>query len=131
MSFYSEFKTFISRGNVIDMAVGVIVGVAFGQVVSSLVKEILMPPIGLMIGRVDLSAFKLQLSPDASINYGVFISTVVNFILVMLAIFLLVKMTNKLNLRKEVIAPKAKECPQCLMSIPEKAKRCGHCTSAL
>jgi large conductance mechanosensitive channel len=129
MSFFSEFKTFAIRGNVVDLAVGVIIGTAFGNIVSSLVSDILMPPIGLMLGGIDFSSFKIDLG-RASINYGFFINTIVNFALIILSLFLFVKIINRIR-HEKVKVPDHKDCPYCLMSIPIKAERCGFCTSSL
>ncbi len=141
-----EFKEFAMRGNVVDMAVGIIIGAAFGKIVSSLVKDVIMPPIGLMMGNVDFTNLFIDLSGQAyeslaaaqeagaaTINYGVFINTVLDFIIVAFAIFMVIKQMNRLK-KKEVEAPAApttKECPHCLSTIPIKATRCGHCTSEL
>ena len=138
-----EFRDFIMRGNVLELAVGVIIGGAFGKIVSSLVNDVLMPPIGLLLGKVDFSGLFLNLSgtPYASlaeaqaagaptINYGLFINTVVDFLIVALVIFLVVQQANRLA-RKPEAAPATKECPHCSTAIPIKATRCPHCTSAL
>ncbi|MGH2404221.1 MAG: large conductance mechanosensitive channel protein MscL [bacterium] len=137
----NEFKQFAMRGNVTDMAVGIIIGAAFGAIVTSLVNDIIMPPIGLLLGRVDFSNLFINLSgqPHASlkaakeagaatINYGVFFNTVLNFLIVAFAIFLLIRQVNRMSRP----APQAtRDCPHCLMSIPIKATRCAHCTSEL
>ncbi len=127
---FKEFKEFAMRGNVVDMAVGIIIGAAFGKIVSSFVNDVLMPPIGLLLGGVDFSALKIILKENVSINYGVFINTVIDFIIIAFAIFLVVKAINKMK-RKEVppppAAPTTKECPECLSVIPIKAVRCAHC----
>lgn len=134
-----EFKEFALRGNVVDLAVGVIIGASFGKIVTSLVNDILMPPLGLLIGNVDFSELALKLSSpigDAkpvTVNYGIFVNSVINFVIVAFCVFMLVKALNSLK-RKEPTpapAPTEKNCPQCLMVIPLAAKRCGHCTSAL
>lgn len=134
-----EFKTFIMRGNVVDLAVGVIIGAAFGKIVSSLVSDILMPPIGLLIGGLDFSDLALTLKHASgsqkavTINYGLFVNNVIDFLIVAFCIFLVVKGVNALK-REEPApapAPTEKKCPQCLMLIPIDAKRCGHCTSTL
>lgn len=129
MSFLQEFKLFAIRGNVVDMAVGVVIGAGFGKIVASLVSDILMPPLGLLIGGIDFSSFKIDIG-GATINYGLFINAVINFVFIMLAIFLMIKGINRLKQEKPQ-APDHKDCPQCLMSIPIKAHRCGHCTSTL
>ncbi len=131
MSFFQDFKVFALRGSVIDMAVGVIIGTAFGKIASSLVTDVIMPPIGLLIGGMDFSSLKINLGGDVSINYGLFINTVINFILIALAIFVALKGINKLRAQPLPKSPDTKNCPQCMMSIPVSASRCGHCTSTL
>jgi len=146
-----ELRDFILRGNVMDMAVGIIIGAAFGKIVDSLVKDIIMPPIGFMLGKVDFSNLYLTLYPfgekydslDAAaaagavtVNYGVFINTLISFLIVACAIFAIVKTVNtiKENAAKkeqEEAAATEKECPFCCTSIPINAKRCPHCTSEL
>jgi large conductance mechanosensitive channel len=148
-----DFKTFIMRGNVIDMAVGIIIGIAFGLVVNSLVNDIIMPPIGLALGNVDFSnlfvVLKEGLTPGpyaslaaakaagaVTINYGTFINTVVNLVIIAAVVFfLIVRPVAKLQARKkkaeEPAAPTTKECPYCFTSIPIKASRCPNCTSEL
>lgn len=137
---FKEFKTFIMRGNVVDLAVGIIIGGAFGQIVSSLVNDIIMPPIGLLLGRVNFSNLFLSLSGQypsladaqaagaATINYGVFLNTVINFLIVGFAVFLLVRAVNRLQAPP---APPTKECPYCFTMIPIPATRCPNCTSEL
>ena len=141
-----EFKEFILRGNVVDMAIGIIVGAAFGKVVTSLVNDILMPPIGFLTGKVDFSNLFVSLSGSyaslaeaqaagaPTINYGLFINTVLDLLIVGAAVFfLIVRPINRLRRAKEP-APAAlatKECPYCLSAIPLKATRCPHCTSLL
>lgn len=137
-----EFKEFAMRGNVMDMAVGIIIGAAFGKIISSLVSDVLMPPIGKLMGGVNFSNLFISLSGGqhasleaakaagaATINYGVFINTVIDFIIVAFAIFLLVKAMNKAKRKQEAppAEPTTKTCPECLMEIPIKATRCGHC----
>lgn len=139
-----EFKEFAMRGNVMDMAVGIIIGAAFGKIVSSFVKDIIMPPIGMLMGNVDFSSLFVNLSGNeyatlaaaqkagaATINYGVFINTVLDFVIVAFAIFMVIRTMNKLKREEEVAPPDPteKECPQCLSKIPIKATRCAHCTS--
>jgi len=143
-----EFKTFAMRGNVIDMAVGIIIGAAFGKIVDSLVNDIIMPPLGWVLGRVDFSKLFLVLplngqfehfdSLDAAkaagavtINYGVFINTLISFLLVAFAVFLLIKGINKLQAPrvKEDGTPTTKECPHCFSTIDIRANRCPNCTS--
>ncbi len=137
-SFIIEFKKFAMRGNVIDMAVGIIIGASFGKIVDSLVKDILMPPIGLLMGKVDFSDLKLNLTTGENpitINYGLFINALISFLIVAFAVFILIKGINKLQekmIKEEKSAePKMKECPYCCSEIPIKAKRCPHCTSEL
>lgn len=145
-----EFKEFVLRGNVVDMAVGIIIGAAFGTIVSSLVADIIMPPIGLLLGGVDFTNLFILLragSPAApyasladaqaagavTINYGVFINAVVSFLIVALVMFLLIRSINRLRREEEAppAEPTTKECPYCLSTIPIKATRCAHCTSEL
>ncbi len=137
-----EFKEFAMHGNVMDLAVGVIIGAAFGKIVSSLVEDIIMPPIGALLGHVDFSAKFINLSGKsfetladakkinaATLNYGMFLTTVINFLIVAFAVFLVVHQVNRWT--KKPAAPTTKDCPQCAMTIPLAAKRCGHCTSQL
>jgi large conductance mechanosensitive channel len=142
---FKEFKAFAMRGNVLDMAVGIIIGAAFGKIVSSLVDDILMPPIGRLLGPVDFKDLFINLSGKsyetlqaaktagaATLNYGVFLNTVINFLIVAFAVFLLVQQVNRWTKKPEVAAaPTTKDCPQCAMTIPIAAKRCGHCTTQL
>ncbi len=141
-----EFKEFAMRGNVLDMAVGIIIGAAFGKIVSSFVADVLMPPIGVLLGGADFSNYFFTLRGAAqptlaaakaagavTVNYGVFINAILDFLIVAFAIFLLIRQVNRFK-KKEAPAPAApttKECPQCLSVIPLKAKRCAHCTSQL
>ncbi len=139
-----EFKKFIMRGNVLDLAVGIIIGGAFGQIVSSLVDDIIMPPVGLLLGKVDFSNLFLSLDGNAyaslaaakeagaaTLNYGLFINTLINFLIVAFAIFLLIKQVNRIQKPVEPEAPATKTCPYCQTEIPVKATRCPHCTSQL
>ena len=145
-----EFKEFAMRGNVIDMAVGIIIGAAFGTIISSLVADVIMPPIGLLLGNVDFSNLFITLKqgvkaagPYASLaeakaagavtmNIGLFINTIISFVIVAFAIFLLIKSINKLKKQEASPAvPTTKDCPRCMVSIPIKATRCPHCTSEL
>jgi large conductance mechanosensitive channel len=145
-----EFKTFALRGNVIDMAVGIIIGAAFGTIVKSLVDDVIMPPIGLLLGGVDFANLFILLrsgtpaAPYASLadakaagavtmNYGVFINAVIGFLIVAFVIFLLIRSINRMTREQEApaAAPTTKECPYCLSVIPIKAARCAHCTSEL
>jgi large conductance mechanosensitive channel len=143
---FKEFKEFAMRGNVVDMAVGIIIGGAFGKIVSSLVKDVIMPPIGKMMGGVDFTNLFVTLGGQefatlaeaqeagaATINYGVFINTVLDFIIVAFAIFMVIRAMNKLKRKEEAppAEPTTKECPQCLSTIPIKAVRCAHCTAQL
>jgi large conductance mechanosensitive channel len=140
-----EFKEFAMRGNVVDLAVGVIIGAAFGKIVSSLVDDVIMPPIGRLLGHVDFSSLFINLSDKTyeslaaakaagapTLNYGLFLNTVINFVIVAFVVFLVVQWMNRLT-KKEApaAAPTTKDCPQCAMSIPIAAKRCGHCTTQL
>lgn len=143
-----EFKDFAMRGNVVDMAVGIIIGVAFGAIIKSLVSDVLMPPIGLLLGNVDFSNMfvvlkqgatagpyaSLDLAKEAGavvMSYGVFINTIINFIIVAFAIFMVIRNLNKLKKQEEEkpAAPTTKECPHCLSTISIKATRCAFCTS--
>lgn len=141
-----EFREFALRGNVLDMAIGIIIGAAFGSVVNSLVKDILMPPIGFILGKVDFSNLFISLSGRyaslaeaqaagaPTINYGLFINTVLNFFIVTAAVFFfIVRPINRIRRIKETAsaAPTAKECPYCFSTIPLKATRCPYCTSHL
>ena len=142
---WKEFKEFAVKGNAIDLAVGVIIGAAFGKIVSSIVEDLLMPPIGRAIGNLDFSNLYLRLSdkipPGVSLAdakklgpvfaYGNFITVTINFIIVAFCIFLLVKGINKLKKPSPTAAPVVKDCPACTMSIPIKATRCPHCTTDL
>lgn len=138
----SEFKQFIMRGNMLDLAVGVIIGAAFGAVVNSLVNDILMPPIGKIVGGVDFSDLfvvlgegsypSLQAAKDAgaaTLNYGVFITQIINFLLVAAAMFVVIKGANTLQRQPPPPVPTEKDCPRCAMRIPIRATRCPHCTS--
>lgn len=136
MSVVKDFRKFISRGNVIDMAVGIIVGASFTKIVDVLVGNMIMPPIGLLLGGVDFSSFKITLkaatevSPAVTIDYGLFINTLINFFIVAIAIFFLIKVIGTLY-RKETEGRVINLCPECKMEIPEQARRCGHCTAKL
>ena len=145
-----EFKQFAMRGNVVDMAVGIIIGAAFGTIVKSLVDDVIMPPIGLLLGNVDFSNLFVTLKQGATagpyltladakkagaviLSYGTFFNTIISFIIVAFSVFLLIKGMNKLKRQQEAppAAPTTKECPHCLSTIPIKATRCAHCTSNL
>jgi len=142
-----EFKEFAMRGNVVDMAVGIIVGAAFGGIVNSFVSDIIMPPIGLVLGSVDFSSLFLVLKEGKSagpyeslaaakaagavtLNYGVFVNTIISFLIIAFAVFFLIRNVNRMKKKEEAPAVAAtKECPFCLSTIPLKAVRCPHCTS--
>lgn len=141
-----DFKKFIARGNVIDLAVGIVIGAAFTSVVSSFVDDVLMPPIGLLMGGVDFSELYINLSGGdyaslaaakeagaATINYGLFLNSVISFLIVAFAVFLLVQSYNRIRTQEEAAPPAdtEKDCPFCLLRIPKEATRCGHCTSNL
>ena len=125
-----EFRDFAMRGNVMDLAVAVIIGVAFGAIVNSLVNDILMPLIGLVLGGIDFNALAFQVGA-ATVKYGAFIQAVVNFLIVAFVIFLIVRAINRLKGPAPVAAPTTKECPRCFTRIPLKATRCPNCTSEL
>jgi len=137
-----EFKKFAMRGNVVDMAVGIVIGAAFGKIVTSFVKDMLMPPLGKIMGGVDFSNLFVNLGDGtyatlaaaqeagaATLNYGVFVNTVLDFIIVAFAIFMVIKAMNKLKAEEPPKAPNTKSCPQCISDIPIAAKRCRYCTS--
>ncbi|MBM4466101.1 MAG: large conductance mechanosensitive channel protein MscL [Chloroflexi bacterium] len=145
-----EFKEFAMRGNVVDMAVGIIVGAAFGQIVTSLVNDVLMPPLGLLLGNVDFSDLFVVLKGGAvagpyasladaqaagavTLNYGLFVNTIVSFLIIAFAVFFLIRSINRLQRQEEAppAEPTTKECSYCLSTIPLKATRCPHCTSEL
>lgn len=141
---FKEFKEFIMRGNVLDLAVGIIIGAAFGKIITSLVTDIIMPPIGVILGKVDFSNLFIDLSDQhhetvaaakaagaATINYGMFINTVVDFLIVAFAIFIVVRQANKLRRQPAPAPPSTKDCPFCATAIPIPAKRCPNCTSQL
>ena len=140
-----EFRDFIARGNVVDLAVGVIIGAAFGKVVTSLVNDVIMPPIGLVIGRVDFKSLYINLSDQVyptlaeaqkaaapTINYGLFVNTIIEFLIVAFVVFLLVKQINRMRPAPPTApADPPKTCPFCASSISIKAMRCPNCTSQL
>ena len=142
---WKEFRDFAMRGNVIDLAIGVIIGAAFGKIVTSLVNDVLMPPLGLALGKVDFSSLFINMSGThynslaeakaagaATLNYGVFINNILDFLLVAFAVFLLVKQVNRFMPKPAEPAPAdAKDCDYCRSSIPKAATRCPHCTSQL
>jgi large conductance mechanosensitive channel len=138
-----EFKEFAMKGNVMDMAIGVIIGGAFGKIVSSLVSDVVMPPIGLLLGKLDFSNLFINLSGGSyvtiaaakaagapTLNYGVFINTILDFLIVAFVIFLIVKQLNRLK-KAPAVDPTTKECPECLSAIPIKAKKCKDCGSTV
>jgi len=140
-----EFKEFAMRGNVVDLAVGVIIGAAFGKIVASLVEDMIMPPIGRLLGHVDFSGLFINLSDKSyetlaaakaagasTLNYGIFVNSVINFLIVAFAVFMVVQQVSRWSKKPEApTAPTTKDCPQCAMTIPLAAKRCGHCTAQL
>ncbi len=141
---FKEFKEFVMRGNVMDMAVGIIIGAAFGKIVSSFVSDVLMPPIGLLLGKVDFSNLFISLSGThydslkaakeagaATLNYGLFVNTVLDFLIVAFVIFLLVRQVNRMKREEAPAPPATKDCPHCLSAIPVAATKCAHCTSTL
>jgi large conductance mechanosensitive channel len=141
---FKEFKEFIMRGNVVDLAVGIIIGGAFGKIITSLVSDVLMPPLGKLMGNVDFSGLFINLSGTpypslaaaktagaATVNYGLFINTIIDFIIVAAAIFVLIKQVNRFKKPVEVAVPATKACPYCLTNVLIKATRCPACTSDL
>ncbi len=139
-----EFKEFISRGNVIDLATAVVIGAAFGKIIDSLVKDVIMPPIGLVLNKVDFSNLfinlgggdfanlaEAQAAGAPTINYGNFLNQVISFLIVAFAIFLIIKQVNRFRRVTEPAAPTDKACPYCIMTVPLGATRCPHCTSSL
>ncbi len=141
-----EFKEFAMRGNVLDMAIGIIIGAAFGKIVSSFVADVLMPPVGLLMGGADFTNYFVTLrgavqptlatakeAGSVTVNYGVFLNTILDFLVVAFAVFLLIRQVNRFKRKAEAPAapPATKECPQCLSVIPLKARRCAHCTAQL
>jgi len=139
-----EFREFAMRGNVLDLAIGVIIGGAFGKIVSSLVSDILMPPLGLVLNRVDFTSLFVSLNGQhyaslaaakaagaPTLNYGLFLSTVIDFVIVAFVIFMVIRTINRLKKKEAPAAPTTKPCPHCLSQIPIKATKCGHCTTDL
>jgi large conductance mechanosensitive channel len=139
-----EFKEFAMKGNVLDMAVGIIIGAAFGKIITSFVNDVLMPPLGLLLGKVDFKSLFINLSGGdfatiaaaqaakaPTLNYGLFIQAVIDFLIVAFAIFMVVKQVNKLKKEPPAATPTTKDCPFCASAIPIPAKRCPHCTSQL
>jgi len=144
---WKEFKAFVMRGNVLDLAVAVIIGAAFGKIITSLVGDVLMPPIGRVIGKVDFSGLYINLSGTsypslaaakaagaATVNYGLFLNATVDFLIVAFVLFLVIRTANRMQaalVKHDAAAPATRDCPYCLMAIPVAAKRCGHCASNL
>jgi large conductance mechanosensitive channel len=139
-----EFKEFIMRGNVLDLAIAVVIGAAFGKIIASLVDDIIMPPIGLALGNVDFANLFVNLSGKeypsvaaakaagaATLNYGIFFNTIFSFLIIAFVIFLLIRSYSKMQKPKLAPAPTTRDCPYCLSPIPIKATRCAHCTSEL
>lgn len=141
---FKEFKTFIMRGSVVDLAIGIIIGGAFGAIITSLVEDVIMPPIGMLLGKVNFSELFVALDGNTyesltkakelgapTINYGLFINTLINFLIIGFVIFLVVKAINKMQKPAPEAAPTTKTCIFCATEIPLAAKRCPHCTSEL
>lgn len=141
---FKEFREFVNRGNMMDLAIGIIIGAAFGKIITSFVSDILMPPIGLLLGKVDFGNLYISLSGGhydtlkaakeagaVTINYGVFLGTVIDILIVGFVIFLVIRQINRMKRKPEEPAPSTHECAFCLSSIPIKATRCPHCTSDL
>ncbi|MBI4835094.1 MAG: large conductance mechanosensitive channel protein MscL [Planctomycetes bacterium] len=147
---FKEFKAFAMRGNVLDMAIGIIIGASFGKIITSIVNDVLMPPIGMLLGKMDFSNLFVVLSGDTAgkaintvadakaaglvtVNYGLFVNTLIDFIIVAFVIFMLIKQINRLKKEepKPVTAPTTKDCGYCFTAIPLKAVKCPHCTSTL
>ena len=141
---WKEFKEFAMRGNVMDMAVGIIIGAAFGKIITSFVNDVLMPPIGLLLGKVDFNNLFITLSSQSfatleeakkagavTIKYGLFLNTIFDFLIVAFVIFMMIRQINKLKKQPEPAVPTTKECPHCFTVIPIKATRCPNCTSEL
>jgi large conductance mechanosensitive channel len=137
MGMLKEFKEFAVKGNVVDLAVGIIIGGAFGSIVTSLVNDLIMPPIGWVTGNIDFAALSYTLSPEGpdgkpvEMRYGKFINSIITFLIVSFAVFLLVKQINRLKRKETPAAPNTKSCPYCVTIIDIKATRCPHCTSEL
>jgi large conductance mechanosensitive channel len=145
MGVFKEFRDFVMRGNVVDLAVGIIIGAAFGKIVSSLVGDILMPPIGKLLGNVNFTDLFISLDPEktagvaslakanelgaAVIAYGSFISAIIDFVIIAFCVYLIVKVVNRLKRAPEPGPPTTKECPRCISTIPIKSTRCAYCTS--
>jgi len=143
MGIVQEFKDFAIKGNMIDMAVGIIIGGAFGKIVSSLVKDVIMPPIGLLMGGVNFGDMFIRLKGDSgaetleaanaagdvTLNIGLFANAVIDFLIIAFCIFMIIKQINRLKKAPAPADPTTKDCGKCFMTIPIKATRCGHCTS--
>lgn len=140
MGMIKEFKEFALKGNVIDLAVGVIIGAAFGKVVSSIVDDILMPLVGVLFGKHDMSDYFVTLSGGhyetlaqakaagaATLNYGLFVNAVITFLIIALALFIVIRQVNRMTRKPEAVTPNMRDCPQCLSVIPKDAKRCKFC----
>ena len=140
----NDFKKFVMRGNVLDLAVGVIIGAAFGKIVSSFVADVLMPPLGMLLGKVDLSNLFISLNGQAfsslkaakeagapTLNYGLFINNIIDFTLVAFAVFIVIRAVNRFQKPEAAPAVTQRDCPFCLLAIPLAAKKCGHCASAV
>jgi large conductance mechanosensitive channel len=141
---FKEFKEFAMKGSMVDLAVGIVIGAAFGKIITSLVSDVIMPPIGLLLGKVDFSSLFIDLSGKgyatlaeakaagaATINYGIFLNTVIDFIIVAFVIFLIIKQINRMKREEAPAAPVTKECPYCFTSIPVQATRCPNCTAEI
>ena len=141
---FKEFKEFAMKGPVVDLAVGVIIGAAFGKIISSLVDDIIMPPIGRMLGNVDFANLFVNLSDKeypsvaaakaagaATVNYGIFFNTILNFLIIAFVLFLIIRQINAMKKPAPAAAPSTKDCPHCLSAIPLKATKCAHCTSEI
>ena len=139
---WKEFREFAVKGNVVDMAVGIIIGAAFGTIVKSLVADVIMPPIGMLLGKLDFTNLFVDLSGGGyatlaaakeagapTLNYGLFINSILDFVIVAFAIFLVIKQLNRLKKETPPPPPNTRECPECLSSIPKAAKRCSQCTA--
>lgn len=144
MKFFDEFKAFAMKGNVVDLAIGIVIGTAFGKIVTSFVNDILTPPLGILMGGLDFSNRFINLTSKpaetlaqakaagiATLNYGLFLNAVIDFTIVAFALFLVIKQLNRLKKAPEPVADTTKTCPFCCSNIPVKATRCGHCTSEL
>lgn len=137
MGMLKEFKEFAMRGNVLDMAVGIIIGASFGKIINSLVNDVIMPPIGMLLGSVDFSDLAITLhdktdeAEAVALKYGVFINTILDFVIVAFAIFLLIKQVNRFKKKEPEAESTTKDCPKCCTAIPIKATRCPNCTSEL